>query len=656
MFCKVVFDVPLDRDFDYAVPAELEGKILAGARVTAPFGRVLTGGMVTQVTEISSAPEGIALKEIASLVDKRPIFGSDLFPLARFMKSRWGGPIGQILFALVPPQPYFKLDMPPASLHIDVKTPKFALTPSQKKALQTVRAFPAYEFHPVLLNGPAYTGKTETVLRLAGDVLSGYGQALITVPDIVGARQLIAEAEERFGADNVFCWHSKMLLSKKKKYFSAVSNGVPCVVISARSGALLPFKNLRLAAVLDEEDDNYKQEENKPFYHLRDVLMFRAKMHGAALLFASGSPSAEMLKLVQTGEVKQLDFKEPVSGHAFTPQIKVTDKKGEKSKFLSDFLLSELAENLRRKETALLILNRRGYANAYYCLNCGTYAKCKKCGAILARENTPETGDTLVCKKCGHKETLAQKCPKCQNLIFKSRGGGTQKIITELTKFFPNAKLLRLESDTLKTKSGQGFEALNALKTGNADIIVGTRMASGALRGAKVTLAAVLDAELELDSPDFRASEKFGQTLFALRGHLSGIKGGRLIIQAADKEAYDYSPLLAGDYTSAAETEILLRESFSYPPFVHLFKVVIKAKDTVLLNGETARLKRLGAPLSTEVLGPVWCAKKTDTLKKQYLLFKTDDARRADLLAELDSFVPAKKVTIKLAADPHDFY
>lgn len=656
MFCKVAFDVPLDRDFDYAVPAELEGKILPGSRVTAPFGRVLTGGMVTQVTEISSAPEGITLKEIASVVDKRPLFGSDLFPLARFMKSRWGGPIGQILFALVPPQPYFKLDNAPSSVHIDVKTPKFTLTPSQENALREIRAFPAYEFHPVLLNGPAYTGKTETVLRLAGDVLAGYGQALITVPDVVGARQFIAEAEARFGAANVFCWHSKMLLSKKKKYFSAVSNGLPCVVISTRSGALLPFKNLRLAAVLDEEDDNYKQEENKPYYHLRDLLLFRAKAHGAALLFASGSPSAEMIKLVQTGQVKQIDFKEPVPGHAFIPQIKITDKKGEKSKFLSDFLLAELTENLSRKETSLLILNRRGYANAYYCLNCGAYAKCKKCGAILARENSPETGDTLVCKKCGHKETLQQECPQCHNLIFKSRGGGTQKIVTELTKLFPKAKLLRLESDTLKTKAGQGFEALDALKTGSADIIVGTRMASGALRGAKVTLAAVLDADLELDSPDFRASEKFGQTLFALRGHLSGVKNGRLVIQAADKESYDYSPLLAGDYGAAAETETLLRESFSYPPFVHLFKVVIKAKESDLLNSETARLKRLGAKLSLDVLGPVWCAKKTDTLKKQYLLFKTDDTRRADLLAELDSFIPAKKVIIKLSADPYDFY
>ena len=218
MYCKVVYDVPLDRDFDYAVPAELEDKIIPGVRVTAPFGRVLTGGMVTAVSEICTAPQNVKLKEIASVVDKRPLFGSDLFPLMRFMKAHWGGPIGQILFALVPPQPYFKLDTAPTSVHIDIKTPSYSLTPSQENALKTVRSFPAYEFHPVLLNGPAYTGKTETVLRLAGEVLAGYGQALITVPDIVAARQFIAEAEARFGADNVFCWHSRMLLSKKKKY------------------------------------------------------------------------------------------------------------------------------------------------------------------------------------------------------------------------------------------------------------------------------------------------------------------------------------------------------------------------------------------------------------------------------------------------------
>ena len=475
------------------------------------------------------------------------------------------------------------------------------------------------------------------------------------VPDVAAARQFISEAEERFGADNVFCWHSRMLQSKKKKYFSAISSGRPCVVIGTRSSVLLPFKNLRLAVMLDEGDDNYKQEENKPYYHARDVLFFRAKQHGALLLFVSATPSVESEQLAKQGKLRRLVFTQPVAAHAFTPSIKLAEKKGSKSRFLSDFLVSQLTENLARKEMSLLVLNRLGYAGAYACLNCGTYAVCKKCGAVLAHEKTA-TGDILICKKCGAKESLEQECPKCHNLVFKSRDGGTQKIMADLAKIFPQAKLLRLESDTLKTKKGQGFEALNALKSGSADIIVGTRVAAGALRGAKVTLAAVLDAELELSGPDYRSTEKFARLLFDLRGHLSGVKNGRLVIQGADTEKYDYGPVFSGNYKETVDTETLLRESFNYPPFVHLFKVTLKGKEVGSLSAETARLKQLCAPLALDTLGPVWCGKKSDTLKKQYLLFKTDDERRADLLALLDGFTPAKKVTVKLSADPYDFY
>ena len=656
MFCKVVFDVPLDRDFDYRLPEELVQKIRPGMRVTAPFGPKLTCGLVTSVSEVCSAPKNVTLKDIVSVVDEQPLFGSDLFPLARFMKTYWGCPIGQILFSLVPSQPYYKLLQEPLSVAIEVKTPPFSLTPSQKKTLDYVHTFAAYEFHSLLLSGPAYSGKTETVLRLAGECLTGYGQVLITVPDIVAARQFIKEACKRFGEKNVFCWHSRMLLSQKKKYFSAISNGVPCVVIATRSGVLLPFKNLRLAAMLGEGDENYKQEENKPYYHARDVLAFRAKLHGATLLYVSATPSVELLKKVADREVEQIYFEERIPAHSFKPQIKITPKKGEKSRFFSTPLLAALEENLKAHQTSLLILNRRGYAHAYYCLNCGAYAVCKKCGAILTHEKDEKYGEHLHCTKCGAREGLAQICPKCKNEIFKSRGGGTQKISAEIAKLFPNAKVLQLDSDTLKTKGGQGFEALEALQTGKADIIVGTHLAAGALRGSKITLGAVLDAELELDGPDFRATEKFAQLLFELRGHLAGVKNGRLLVQTADAEKYDYSPLLSGSYAQAVETEMMLRESFNYPPFVHLIRVTVKAKDRALLQAEIARVKKVGAGQVTEVLGPVNCGKKTDTLKKQYLLFKVDDKNYLDVLAQLDSFVPVKKAATQITADPYNFY
>ncbi len=655
MFCKVVFDVPLDRDFDYLVPDELAPRVRPGVRVTAPLASRLTGGLVVSTAEVSFAPAHVKLKPIASVVDERPLFGSDLFPLMRYLKSHWGCPVGQILFALIPPQPYFKLSAPPAFVRPAVKHPPFTLSADQQRALALLQGAAGYEFKPFLFQGPAATGKTETILRAAGEVLSSFGQVLITVPDIVAARQFIQQAQARFGADHVYAWHSRMLLSHKKKYFSNISGGVPCVVVATRSGVLLPFKNLRLAAMLDEHDENYKQEENKPYYHARDVLYFRAQAHGAVLVYASATPSAEMQAWVQQRKVTAVPFETPAC-KTYAPQIKITGKKSDKSRYFSPFLLEQLAENLVKKEPALLILNRRGYAGTYYCLNCGAYATCKKCGTILTHEKQDDGTERLHCKKCGAVEGLQQECPKCHNLVFKSRGGGTQKIVTELAKLFPHAKLLRLDSDTLKTKAGQGFEALSALKTGQADIIVGTRLASGALRGSRVTLSAVLDAELELDGPDFRASEKFGQLLFELRGHLSCVPDGRLIIQTADQNAYDYAPVLADNYAAAAQTELELRKSFAYPPYTRFIRVTLKAKELDVLHAQTQRVKQLGEGRTLEILGPVWCAKKTDKLKKQYLLFKTDEERYLDLLAQLDSFEPGKGASIQVSADPYNFY
>lgn len=653
MFCSVVFDVPLDRDFDYAIPSDLLGKVKPGVRVTAPFGRMLTTGLVVKVSPTTSFANLNQLKEIACVLDERPVFGSDLFFLADFMKKNWGGPIGQILFALVPPQAYFKLGQaaPLPSLQLPSVA---ALKDEQQAVFADLNACLNNGFHHILLSGNDSRGKTDIVLRLARQTLAGYGQALLTLPDVLAAQNFAKSIASLFPPDTVFCWHSRMLLSQKKKIFSRVCHGLPCVIVSARSGGLLPFKNLRLAAMLEEENDNYKQEENKPYFHLRDVLLCRTQQHEALFVSVSDTPSLETLFAVKQGSCRQYRLSLPKDGR-FALQYKVTGKKGEHSALFSDFLLDQLKDNLQNKQASLIILNRRGYANAYYCLNCGAYAKCKKCGAILAREKTKDGEDILVCKKCGHKESLQQTCPQCQNKIFKSRGGGTQKIVSEINKLFPQARVLRLDGDTLKNKDGQGHLVRLALDRKEADIVVGTRQSLEAALSPQVTLCAVADADLELDSPDFRASEKFGQLLFKLKNRLCTRPGGRLIIQTSSADIYPFEAL-ASDYISCAREEMLAREGFAYPPFVQMVKLLIKSKDGTLLNAETARVMSAAAPFCTEALGPVKTGKKTDTLKKQYLLFKTTPEKYAALVHALDRLVPSKKTEFKLTADPYDFY
>lgn len=651
MFCQLVFDVPLDRSFDYAVPQDLQARVRPGVRVTAPFGPMLTTGLVTTVSERSSFSGRGTLKKIACVLDEQPVFGSDLFPLANFMKSTWGGPIGQILFALVPPQAYFKLTEPEPLPEQGFTPPSVALTDEQTKIFEILSRRLCNGFHRVLLSGADEKGQSQIALRLAVRTLQAGGQALITLPDVLAAQNMAPALRPLFGAEYVFCWHSKMPLSQKKKIFSRVSNGQPCLVVSARSGGLLPFKNLRLAVMLEEENDNYKQEENKPYFHLRDLLAQRCRQHEALFVAASDTPSLESLHAASCGECEQISLQAAQN----QPQVKITPKKGKISSLLSDFLLAQLQDNLQKRQASLIILNRRGYSNAYYCLNCGAYAKCKKCGAILAREKNEKNEDFLLCKKCGHKENLQQVCPHCQNKIFKSRGGGTQKIVTELNKLFPQTRILRLDSDTLKNKDGQGHGVRRALDGTEADIVVGTRQALDAALSQRVTLAAVADADLELDSPDFRASEKFGQLLFKLKDRLAQRPDGRVIIQASSADIYPFETLQAS-YAVCAKEELLARESFAYPPFVQMAKVLIKSKDPVLLDAESARVCSAAAPFCAETLGPVRTGKKTDTYKKQYFLLKAAENRYPALVAALDALKPSKKTEIKLTADPYDLY
>ena len=216
-------------------------------------------------------------------------------------------------------------------------------------------------------------------------------------------------------------------------------------------------------------------------------------------------------------------------------------------------------------------------------------------------------------------------------------------------------KVLRLDSDTLKNKDGQGYQVRMALDRGQADVVVGTRQALEAALSPHLTLAVLADADLELDSPDFRASEKFGQLIFKLKNLLSSCRNGRLIIQSSSADIYPFE-LLSGNYQACAEEEMLARESFHYPPFVRMVKVLIKSKDKTLLQAETARVMSAGAGLASEILGPVSTGKKTDVLKKQYLLFKTTSDRYEELVQILDQLKPSKKTEYKLVADPYDFY
>lgn len=306
-----------------------------------------------------------------------------------------------------------------------------------------------------------------------------------------------------------------------------------------------------------------------------------------------------------------------------------------------------------------MILNRLGYSGVYSCLNCGAYAKCKKCGAFLSRiKNLKE--DYLICRKCGHKETLHQVCPICKNEIFRSRGGGTQAAAEEIYKLFPQARVYRLDSQTLNTKKSEGHFVEEALKEGQADIIVGTNIALNAgLGGGKINLAALLDADTELNAADFRAAERFAQTLFALKGRLNRYKNAKLFIQTSKSDLFDFNILRENTYLEFAQAEAQFRKDFGFPPYTKLVKLLLSAKNEKDLNSfgaMTAKAVREAYGAFMEIEGPVKCGAHSKELCQQYYLIKSaDDAMLKGFLNTLLNNKPPKKAQLKVLAEPYNF-
>lgn len=657
MNVSVCLPIALNKSFDYILPPEFEGKIQLGLRVKVPFGKAEQTGFITALDTHPVLPKNIKLKTITALADDKVFYGPELFPLAKFIETAYANTLGETLQVLLPAfinQKLLDTYPPQESKGLPLFYNKGPLTAAQKEALKTVE-----ENDAVLLHGPALSGKTEAALTYAHKILGQGGQVLLLVPDIITSDELIKTVEEKFGTGHIHMWHSKVLLSKRKAAVADMLSGRPCIVIGTRSACLLPFKNLRLSIMAMEEDEAFKQEDNKPFYHSREVLLFRSKEIKSKLILMSAAPSLEALHLAAQGKIKTVFFKESLPAYAKEPQIIITPKTGEKSKLISDELKNALHENMLNNGQSLLLLNRLGYSEVYSCLNCRAYAKCKKCGAVLSRVQEGKQ-DYLLCKKCGNKESLQQVCPICKNEIFRSLGGGTQAIVSDLQNMFPSARIFRLDSQTLKTKSSQGHYVGQALEESEADIVVGTNMALNiGLNGSKINLAAVLDADSELNSPGFRAAENFAQMLFNLKGRLKRAKNAKLIVQISKTELFDFNIIKNNDYLTFAKNEMEFRKEFNFPPYTQVVKILLTAKTKKDLNTYSQTvINAINTAYSAymQLEGPVPCGRQSKDFCQQYLLIKAlDENMLKSFIKTLAETKPPKRLTVKIVANPYGF-
>jgi primosomal protein N' (replication factor Y) len=483
-------------------------------------------------------------------------------------------------------------------------------TPSadQACALEPIlAAVAAPRFTPFLLHGVTGSGKTEVYLRAARRALDAGRTALILVPEIALTPSLVRAAGLRFGPA-VSVLHSNLSAGERHDQWWRTRDGEARVVVGARSAVFAPLPDLGLVVVDEEHEAAYKQEES-PRYHGRDVAVMRARLEGVPVILGSATPSLESHANVVRGKYERLELPSRI-GPRGLPQVDVVDRREVLKKggdaVLSPPLREALELRLERREQALLLLNRRGYATSLLCRECGVQASCPHCSVSLTLHRG---GRQALCHYCGHQTAPPQACPTCRGVYLRLTGFGTEKVVEAVQAALPKARVERLDRD-LAARRGAVERVLTAFETGAIDVLVGTQMVAKGHDFPRVTLVGVIDADVGLGLPDFRAGERTFQLLTQVSGRAGRADlAGEVILQSHLPDHYALRLACAQDYFGFFEREMEFRRTMAYPPAAAMLNLVVRATEpdrAAAEAGALARLLRDAARGRYRVLGPAF--------------------------------------------------
>ena len=473
------------------------------------------------------------------------------------------------------------------------------LTAAQELAFRSISQSLAQksEEHPdvFLLHGVTGSGKTEVYLQALAEAVRLGKQGIVLVPEISLTPQTIERFASRFPG-KVAVLHSKLSLGEQFDEWQRIRNGEVDVVIGPRSATFAPQPDLGLVVIDEEHEWTYKQHDKSPRYHARDAAIKLAELTGAVVILGSATPDVESFYHAQKGDFRLLQLTERVTPIESSPlpQVKIVDlrdelKAGNRSLF-SRSLSRAIAKAVADSEQVMLFLNRRGAATFIQCRNCGFVLGCRRCEVALTHHLAE---DTLVCHQCNYRIPVPQLCPRCSSQRIKFLGVGTQRLEQEASNTFPQARLLRWDSDVTKGKHSHQ-EILKKFRAHEADILIGTQMITKGLDLPQVTLVGVANADTGLNLPDFRAGERTFQLLSQVAGRAGrGPLGGRVIIQTYSPEHYAIQAAAKHDYALFYDQEITYRRQLNNPPFTRLASLVYTHTNDALCHREAERMKRL---------------------------------------------------------------
>ena len=424
-----------------------------------------------------------------------------------------------------------------------------------------------------LLKGVTGSGKTEIYINLIKEAIkNGYG-SLFLVPEISLTTQMTERLEKQF-SDSVAILHSKLTDAEKRKEWTYIRTGEKKIVIGARSAIFAPVQNLKYI-IIDEEHENTYKQDNNPRYHTKNVAIKRALIEGdVKVIFGSATPSFESYYQAEKNDIELVELKERFN-NAKMPTYEIVDLNNTPENF-SEELLKEMSGALGRKEQVILILNRKAFANLLKCKDCGHIPVCPNCSISLSYYKYE---NKLKCNYCGYEKYFNGKCDACGSEKVMQIGTGTEKIEEEIKSYFPESRTVRVDSETVKTK--KDYEDIyNDFKNHKYDIMLGTQIIAKGFHFPDVTLVGIINSDIILNFPDFRAGEKTFQLLTQSSGRAGrGSKDGKVVIQTFNGENEVIQNTVTGNYEGYYRKEMELRKILNYPPFGRLIIIVVSSEE-----------------------------------------------------------------------------
>lgn len=639
MFAEVIVDIAhsdVDKIFDYACTEE----ITAGMRVVVPFGNGVTTGFVMRVKDSTVVPPE-KVKRVLRAEEELPALTAESLSLATALAGRYRVPMALVLRLFLPAEMRtgkvseryrtfcrltddaftlnpraqkqqaivdFMRDNPEADLtflresfgsaavnalvksniliaekrrvfrdpYRGVGGEKVArnLTPSQQNAVHVIKNT---EKMVCLLHGVTGSGKTEIYLSLIADVLAEGKTAIFLVPEISLTPQMLSQLRARFGSGAAIL-HSGLSAGERFDEWMRLREGSARIAIGARSAVFAPVENVGII-VIDEEHDGSYSSESSPRYNTFDIAYLRAVRNNCKLVLGSATPSVETYKRAKDGEFELIKLPERINARPM-PTVNIVDmrrevRRGNPSAF-SAALREKLAACLEKGNQAILFLNRRGYSQTVICRDCGYVAKCEHCDVSLTYHSEEEC---LKCHYCGARYKMPPACPECGGHHVGYVGTGTQRVVMELKKLYPSARILRMDVDTTSGKEGH-FKILKQFAAREADILVGTQMVAKGHDFPSVTLVGILDADMSLNFADYRSGERTFQLVTQVAGRSGRAQEpGEVVLQTYDPEnailrfATDY------DYEGFYAHEISMRAAMLFPPYAKIVRVMVTGED-----------------------------------------------------------------------------